>query len=1392
MFAFSAGLAILLSVATNLIAHPNYQKSFTTSANQYDDDQFYVDHDFILNQWTVEDGLPVNTTTKILKGQKGYFWIGTTDGLVRFDGIDFTVYKTAEYPGLPSNRIVDLKKAYDGTIWLGTDKGELVKFLDGEFKKMTSADGLNGNRYSSLYIDPNERLWVGTEKGISIYQDGELSQFHPHKIKGHIVRIYKGSGKIVWFLNEDNNSIYRFDGQQSTLVFEKDEGAGINPFLTLQGDGLLFAADKNIYRYTDQDLTNLDFPDYSIADLYQSANGAIFAATEDNGLYKLQDGSWVQKNEGIGWRMGGEVLQRYADSRMYVTRHRVYKDELLLAKFESRITGYYFDREDNLWVTTNRSGLIRLKPNPFTIYGSEEGLPETNINSIIQTSDGSIWIGTFGAGPVRLKDGTIKSLFDYQSLENGTTPEQKYVLSMLERNDGRLLMSILGHGIYRFDEKKSLFRQVKVPFSTEIREGKLDIRTLFEDSKNRLWAGTNYGLWMKQNETWHEIDINSGFDHPIRYITEAPDSSLWMATNGGGIIRYDNNDIEIYDENKGLSSNLIRSIYTDTTEDSSHYILYVGSEDLGLNRISIRDGEPQWETHTIFTENNGLYSNGVHQIIEDNRDRLWMSSNQGIFYVSKSELNKYSDGELSKVNSIGYNEKNGLRNREFNGGVQEAGIKASDGTLWFPSQEGVVTFDPSLFPRNTLPPAVVIEKLVSEEQNIAIDNDSLQLQANQRNFEINFTGFSFKDPESVQFRYRLKGFDDEWIETGTRRTAFYTNVPAGNYTFEVTASTNQQEWNPNPASLSIAVSPYFYETTTFYAIAGVTLVVLLIGALQLRTYRLKKREQKLEEAVQERSQQLIQEKIKTEKQAQELKRLNEKKNQFFTNITHELRTPLTLLVGPLKTLYENEDISMEAVRNQLEPMLRNGRRLQRLINQLLDLSRIEAGMVDLNAAKQSLSKFVNDVALEFSPMADVKNITFDVDIPEKSCEVYFDTQKLQKALSNLLSNAMKFTPENGRVQLQLSHTTNEATIIVKDTGIGIDQESLDNIFDRFYQVDSTSTRKNEGTGVGLAFAKELVELHEGSITVESTVGEGSVFTINLPKGRTHLSDEQITESAEPVGRMDETMLLSPRDLKEPPPSPTSDASDNDHPTLLVIDDNADIRSYVRTILGSDYAIIEAEDGKQGVEIAREQLPDLIICDVMMPEMDGFGLSDALKDNPMTEGIPLIFLTAKVDKQGELKGLDTGADAYITKPFDADILQARVENLLDQRKRLRKLFADDGLPVSTSEQASAFEERVTEVIQSHLTDGDFTVAQLADEVAMDRSHLGRKLKKELDVTASELIRDVRLKSASELLRKREGNISEVAYSVGFNSLSYFSRRFKEKYDVTPSAYLDKVT
>ncbi|MEL7835281.1 two-component regulator propeller domain-containing protein [Fodinibius sp. Rm-B-1B1-1] len=1350
----------------------------------------FIKSDYILDQWTVKDGLPVNTTTKIVKGEEGYLWIGTTDGLVRFDGVDFKVFKTVEYPSMTSNRIVDLKKTYDGTIWLGTDKGELIKFTGSEFERVSSKDGLNGDQYSSLYIDPSGRMWVGTKKGISVYKDGNMSPFYPQKIRGHILRIYKGFENDIWYVDKKNKSVNLFDGNKSTLVYRKKQHTGIIPFLTLNTGNLLFAADKSIYRFSNYNLTKLNFPDYKITDLFQRDDGTIVAATRDNGLYELKNGDWIHTNEGIGWRMGGEVLKRHAGSMMYITRNRVYKDNSLLVKFKSRITGYYFDRENNLWFTTNRSGFYRLKSNPFTIYGLKEGIPTSNINSIAQVTDGSIWIGTFGAGPVRLKNNKIITSFDFQSLNPGDTPQKKYVLSMLQRENGILLVSILNHGIYQFDEEKKLFSQVNVPFLKDREENGLNVTALFEDSKNRLWVGTTEdGLWMKKDEVWNQVNINDGINYPVRYITEAPDGSLWMGTNGEGIIHYDKGNIDVYDKDDGLSSNLIRSIYIDTKESPSNYTLYFGSEDLGLNRLTIKKGIPQWQNNTIFAKDNGLYSNGIHQIIEDGQERLWMSSNQGIFYVLKSELDKYSKGELLKINSVGYNETDGLRSREFNGGVQQSGIKAQDGSLWFSSQGGVVTFDPSSFPRDSFFPRAIIKGVISEDESIRIENDSLTLNANQRNFEIDFTGFSYRDPESIRFKYRLKGFDNDWT-IGTNRTAYYTNIPPGDYTFEVIASTNNKNWSQNPASLAITVFPYFYETTIFYVIVAIVLFIGLAGLIQLRTYRLKQRENKLEQAVRKRSQQLMKEKIKTEKQAQELRRLNERKNQFFTNITHELRTPLTMLIGPLKILHENEDIQMQAVRDQLEPMIRNGERLQRLIDQLLELSRIEAGMVELQASRQSVTSFVDELVLEFSPMAEVKNICLTTDLPDRDCMVYFDNQKIQKALSNLLSNALKFTPQNGRVSVKVVENNTEVTIKVSDTGIGIDEEELNHVFDRFYQVDSTSTRKNEGTGVGLAFAKELVHLHKGTLTVESTLGEGSTFSLSLLKGKTHLREEQITEDVEAIpDEIGAPAVFNVRQTADNGERKTT--AEEDKTTLLVIDDNPDIRDYIRTIMVPDYTILEASDGKQGLAAVRKQLPDLVICDVMMPEMDGFELSRALKEDPMTKGIPLIFVTAMADKQGELKGLKAGADSYITKPFDADVLRARIGNLLEQRSRLQQVFTDEEFTVSTASEPSPFEQQVREVIETHLTDSDFTVLQLAEEMAVDRSHLSRKLKAEAGVTPAKLIRDLRLERATVLLRKGEDNISEIAYSIGFNSLSYFSRRFKEKYDVTPSAYLDKV-
>ncbi|NGP89653.1 hybrid sensor histidine kinase/response regulator transcription factor [Fodinibius halophilus] len=1364
----------------------------STSIQTEESPKSFLDNDYIYDQWTVKEGLPVNSTTKIITDNKGYLWFGSTDGLVRFDGVEFKIFKSSEYPSLPTNRIMSLKTSRDGTLWLVTDQDEIIGYKDSKFRQIKSEDGLFGDEVNYLYTDSEQRLWMGTERGITRYHKGQFVAFEPEKIQGPISRVYVNKKGEVWYKNQAEQTLYQFDGEKVSKVItvRTENGMNVNPILTLEDGSTLIGANRTIWRYKEGKLHDLGFPSAQITDIYQSENGIVRVATKTNGVFRKMKDKWIKKHQGSGWSLGGEMLISYKGSPWFLGPDAVYKNGRLIFQSASQISDYVFDREGSLWLTTSNAGLLRLKPRLFQFYKPQGDKKKANIYSVQQTDNGSIWFGTYGSGPVRLKDGGTYSDFDFKMLAGREVPNSIYVQSIIERKNGELLIGVLGEGLFRFEKEEQQFRQLSTPFPLESKEEVFSVYTLYEDRNNILWAGTNYGLFQQKKGKWQKVKSNSpGLNYPVRYITEAPDGSLWLATNGRGILHYQDHTFTTYDTNDDLSSNLIRSLYIDTADTTDNYLLYVGSEDKGLNRIEVNGGTPNMKELVVIDKGNGLYSNGIHQILADSQDRLWMSSNQGLFYVSKSQLDRLSSGELGQVTVTGYNEESGLKSREFNGGVQEAGIKDNNGNLWFPSQEALVKVNPTKFPHNTLPPPLVIEEVISEEQKIAVNKDIVSLDAKQRNFEIEFTGLSFWQPDAVQFKYRLKGFDTKWINAGTRRTAFYTNVPAGEYTFEVTAANNEGIWNPKKAQLTLNVRPYFYETTIFYVLVSILGIVLLGGLVKLRTYRLKRREKELEEAVQERSHQLMQEKIKTEKQAQELMRLNKRKNQFFTNITHELRTPLTMLIGPLKILRENEDIEMQAVRDQLEPMIRNGKRLQRLIDQLLELSRIEAGMVELQASRQSMTSFVEELILEFSPMAEVKNICLTTELPDSDCMIYFDNQKIQKALSNLLSNALKFTSENGRVSVKVIESNTEVTIKVSDTGIGIDEEEVSHIFDRFYQVDSTSTRKNEGTGVGLAFAKELVHLHKGTLTVESTLGEGSTFSLSLLKGKTHLTVEQITEPGEETSdnKIESSAVLDARQKVE---NYESDGdAERDTTTLLVIDDNADIRDYIRTIMAADYTILEASDGKEGLSAVRKQLPDLVICDVMMPEMDGFELSSRLKEDTMTRGIPLIFVTAMADKQGQLKGLQTGADSYITKPFDADVLRARVKNLLEQRKRLHEVFTDSEFDLESVDQSSQLEQQVSEVIEEHLTDSDFTVSQLADEVAIDRSHLSRKLKEEVGVTPAQLIRDIRLKKATHLLREDQYNISEIAYSVGFNSLSYFSRRFKEKYGVSPSAYLD---
>jgi signal transduction histidine kinase/DNA-binding response OmpR family regulator len=667
--------------------------------------------------------------------------------------------------------------------------------------------------------------------------------------------------------------------------------------------------------------------------------------------------------------------------------------------------------------------------------------------------------------------------------------------------------------------------------------------------------------------------------------------------------------------------------------------------------------------------------------------------------------------------------------------------------------------------------------------------ESLTLTHDQDNISFEYTAIHFSRPQEITFEYRLDGFDSEWQSAGRRRIANYTNLDPGDYTFRVRAFNSRVQSERN-ARINLAILEPWWTSWWAYGLWLLSFVGVLYGAYSYRVRRLKARSEMLEDLVSERMHDLEEEKRRTEEQAKRLVELDEAKNRFFANISHEFRTPMMLILGPLQDLLDGvHGRFSRGARKQLGTMHRNADRMLGLITQLLDLTRMDSGQLEVRRIEVHLIDHLQALVQSFVPMAERGGVTLEFVTDENELNFYSDPDMLDKVVGNLLSNAIKFTPEGGNIwvtsRLRSDESVPTLEILVKDTGPGIPKHELAHIFDRFASFDPSSSkatswaRSHEGIGIGLALAKELAELHNGAILVESVPGFGSTFTVRLPYepvvARLHETDEGTEEAhANTTGQGDglgrvETEMAS----------------------ILVVDDNADVRAYVRTHFCDQYRVIEAANGEDGLEAVRAEEPDLVLTDVMMPVMDGYALCRELKSDEKLRDIPVIMLTAKAGEENTLEGLESGADEYIPKPFSMPEMKARVANLIEARRHMRSRFSREvvvqpaGITIESEDEL--FLNRVLEAIDAHLGDSNFSVDWLADEVGMSNRHLRRRVEAVTGEPPAELIRRMRLKRASQLLEGHAGTVAEVAYRVGFKSVSHFSRRFNERYGVRPSEW-----
>ncbi len=884
----------------------------------------------------------------------------------------------------------------------------------------------------------------------------------------------------------------------------------------------------------------------------------------------------------------------------------------------------------------------------------------------------------------------------------------------------------------------------------------LDICSFSEDINGKIWIGTQTGIYSYfNNQLSYEKELNAQLpDIMVHGIIRDKNGKLWVGTFGKGVVVFDEDDKKLYNftTDHSFPSNAVNYMM----EDSRKRILVATREGI----IIFKDVS-QPNIFVSFGAKEGLENTQVRAIQEDHDGYIWISTNGGISRLDEKNKRFYN-----------YNYHDGRPMGDFMDGST---CITPDGTLFFGSQNGACYFNPrELSSPREVSPVTITQFFIYNKQTesrdtrlpVPISNRIVELPYNQNTFNISFNVLDYTQSSQVEFSYMLEGLENAWYSTQGDNQVTFRNIPHGNYVFKVKTRFRNQEWNENAAQLTVVIAPPLW--LTWYA--KLSYVILFIFALYalLRFY---KRKLDLESSLEVER-----------KQSLNKQELNEERLRFYTNITHELRTPLTLILGPLEDLLSDATLSPKHA-NKISIIHDSATRLLNLINRILEFRKTETQNRKLSVAKGDLGQLVQEVGLRYKELNPNNKVNYHIHIETEDTEIFYDADMITIILDNLMSNAAKYTSE-GDITLSLRSVEENqikyTEISVSDTGHGIDAEALPHIFDRYYQAKSKY--QASGSGIGLALVKGLSELHEGILKVESAVDMGTTFTLRL-----------LTENTYPNAiHAQHDMEKKPMDAEE---TTITDTPTENHPIVLVVEDNADIREYIRSSFTDIYEVITAKDGKEGWELAQARIPNIIVSDIMMPVMDGIELCKRIKEDMRTSHIPVILLTAKDSLQDKEEGYASGADSYLTKPFSAKLLHSRINNLLETRKKIASLLAlTDTQPKQESAVSSLnkldneFLQKITQIIEENLEMEKMDIAFIADKMCMSHSTLYRKIKGLTDMSANEFIRKVKMRKGVELLMSGQYTISEIAYMIGFSSVAYFRQCFKDEYGMSPSDYV----
>jgi signal transduction histidine kinase/DNA-binding response OmpR family regulator len=902
------------------------------------------------------------------------------------------------------------------------------------------------------------------------------------------------------------------------------------------------------------------------------------------------------------------------------------------------------------------------------------------------------------------------------------------------------------------------------------------VRDIFRDHTGLVWIATwTEGVFRfdpKTKELTNYFRNDKGmYNGMTRNLYEDRSGVLWLGTRGG-LNRYDRtrDTFVRYERKLGDPNSMSENTAFDIYEDEQGY-LWIGTYGGGLNRF-----DPETETFRHFTIADGLPSNNVFSIQPDRKGKMWFSTDRGI-----------ASYDPKKETFEAFDRRDGLLNKSYNAFSYYQ--SPYSGHLFYEGEDGLDIFHPDSIQKDLTPPRIAFTDLLLYNQSVPIARTAAELSSKdtfylaqsitetkqltlpyaQKVITFEFAALHYLNPSKNQYAYKLEGFDRDWQYIGAQRTATFTNLSPGAYTFMVKAANSHGFWNDEPATIQLVITPPWWQTWPAYFLYG-----LLIGLAFYAYYRYQRRQWRLQTQL-----------ALEQEEARRLKEMDETKTRLYTNITHEFRTPLTVISGMAEQIGKEPE---KWLRKGTEMIRRNSEHLVELINQVLDLRKLESNKMPAQFIQGDIVDYLRYLSESHESLAANRDIDLDFSSDTPQILMDYDPEKLRRILSNLLSNAVKFTPAGGRVRVQVSRRDEAGRahlqMAVSDTGAGIPPEKLPYIFDRFYQADDSATRRAEGTGIGLALVRELVKLLGGAIAVDSREGEGSVFTVRLPIHNRAPHKPVAETTAEKMA----PAVFTPALQGETIAAEAFLSDESERPTLLIIEDNPDVQQYLFTILESGYDLLTAADGQAGIDQALEHVPDIIISDIMMPVKDGFEVCRTLKEDERTSHIPIILLTARADRDSRLEGLERGADAYLPKPFYPEELQIRLRKLVELREKMRRRYAAmEPLPPTTDPDVRKEDEfilRARAFVEQNIGNAELSLHDLCRELAVSRTQLHNKLKALSGRSTTAFIRIIRLQHARKLLAETDLNVSEVAYAVGFNDPNYFSRRYFEAFGVRP--------